>query len=1027
MVRPDFFVPLIFILAAVFYALLGLYAWRRRPAIAVSPFAWLMLSVSLWAFTYGLEIFLPTVEGKLFILNIEYIGTVGAPVFLYLFTLEYTGRSHLVTPRMLALLWTFPILTLLLVWTNPLHGFMWQNASLLSIGSLVLTYLEFHEGYWAFNIFALVVTSAASIQLVMDFLQHPGKLRPQISLVIVGILSSFAGVFVFLFGFSPIPGMDFSTILFLPGAVGLAWVTLQYRLSEVLSLEHLSVLKSMKDGVIVLNDRKRILYINPVSERLLGRTEDEVIGQPLQTVTVELHRRLEPFLTGEEFHVEIQAREGEEAQIFETAVTPIPAARRGAANLLISLHNITSRKEREAELNRRDAIMASISRAAERFLKESDWEHNISDVLQDLGMAADVSRIQFAQNSFDEKEGVLAGITFEWSAPGLKDLLGDPRFKNYSIVRSNARNWVDDLLKERPVQGVRSEVPPREKRILETMGSLSMAAIPIFVEGQWQATLIFHDCRHERRWTTNEMDAFQAAARIFGAAQMQALTEKKLIRRQKALTLLQEIVSVSLQAATVNEMADTVADRLAELIDANGCFLTLWDSAAQQTIPLAAYGSMKSTYPQLPIPTGEKTFTQSVLELERTLVIEDVENTPYASPVVTQCFPSKSILALPLIATNKKLGAVLVSFEEYHRFDEDEVRICEQAASLVALALEKFQAVEDAQRRAATSEILRKAGMAVTEKLELQKTANRILEQLKALVPYDSASVQLLEGDSLEIIGGHGWQNEAEVLGIRFALTGDNPNATVIASAKTLYLPDAAQDYRQFQSSPHDHIRSWLGIPLITQDRVIGLLAIDSFQADGFDEHQIRIASEFAGQASIALENARLFHETQTQALTDALTGIYNRRGLFQTGEFEFQRARRINRPFSILMFDIDHFKQINDTHGHGVGDEILRHLAQRCSRSSRSTDIVCRYGGEEFIILLPETNLEAARLIGERLRKSIMRETFQTDAGKLHIHISIGVTEAHKQDTLTSLIERADSALYQAKDGGRNRVITVE
>lgn len=1027
MVRPDFFVPLIFILAAVFYALLGLYAWRRRPAVAVSPFAWLMLSVSLWAFTYGLEIFLPTVEGKLFILNIEYIGIVGVPIFLYLFALEYTGKSHLMTIRMRIFLWVFPLLTLLLVWTNPLHGLMWQNASLLSIGSLVLLYLEFHEMFWAFNIFALVVTSAASILLIMDFIQRPGTLRAHISLVIVGILSSLVGVFVFLFGFSPIPGMDFSTILFLPGAVGLGWVTLQYRLSEILSLEHLSVLKNMKDGVIVLNDRKRILYINPVSERLLGRTEDEVIGQPLHTVTEELFQRLEPFLSGDEFHFEIQTGAGEEAQIFETAITPIPSARQESIDLLISLHDITLRKEKEEELNRRDSIMASISRAAERFLKESAWAQNIPEVLKDLGMAADVSRIQLIQNTFDEKEGILASMTVEWAAFGLEPQVDNPLFKNIAIETSNLGSWVKELSWEKPVQGLFNEVPANERALLRVMNSLSVAAVPIFVNGRWQASLLFHDCRRERRWTNNEMDAFQTAARIFGAAETQALTETQLIRRQKALTLLQEIVAVSLQAATVNEMAETVADRLAELIGANGCFLTQWDAASQQTIPLAAYGTLKNTYPQMPVPTGEKTFTQSVLELERTLVIEDVENTPYASPLVTQRFPSKSILALPLIASDKKLGAVLVSFEEYHRFDEEEIRVCEQAASLVALALEKFQAVEDAQRRAATAEILRKAGMAVTEKLEMRNTVNHILEQLRTIVPYDSASVQLLEGDSLEIVGGHGWDNESEVLNIRFPLQGDNPNAMVINSGSLLYLPDAAQKYPHFQNPPHDHIRSWLGIPLITKNKVIGLLAVDSFKIDGFNEEQIMITSEFASQVSISLENARRFHESQTQALTDALTGLYNRRGLFKTGEFEFQRARRINRPFSILMFDIDHFKKINDTYGHGTGDQILRHLAQRCSRSSRATDLVCRYGGEEFIILLPETNQEAARMIGERLRHSIMNETFPTDSGILHITISIGVTEASKKDTLNSLIERADSALYKAKNAGRNLVMTIE
>jgi diguanylate cyclase (GGDEF)-like protein len=153
------------------------------------------------------------------------------------------------------------------------------------------------------------------------------------------------------------------------------------------------------------------------------------------------------------------------------------------------------------------------------------------------------------------------------------------------------------------------------------------------------------------------------------------------------------------------------------------------------------------------------------------------------------------------------------------------------------------------------------------------------------------------------------------------------------------------------------------------------------------------------------------------------LTGVYNRRGLFQLGEFEFLRARRINRPFCVLMLDLDHFKRVNDHYGHATGDQTLRGLAERCRAVSRSVDMISRYGGEEFVIILPETNLESAWHVAERLRQSITKDPFPTDAGPLRITISIGVAEATKLDTLNTLIERADTALYEAKHAGRNCV----
>lgn len=127
------------------------------------------------------------------------------------------------------------------------------------------------------------------------------------------------------------------------------------------------------------------------------------------------------------------------------------------------------------------------------------------------------------------------------------------------------------------------------------------------------------------------------------------------------------------------------------------------------------------------------------------------------------------------------------------------------------------------------------------------------------------------------------------------------------------------------------------------------------------------------------------------------------------------------------MIFDIDHFKRINDHYGHKIGDQVLQKLAERCQKTSRTVDLISRYGGEEFVILLPETNLKSASRVAERLRQSIMNDSFPTDAGALRVTISLGVAEAKESDTLHTLIERADVALYKAKDAGRNRVMLDE
>jgi diguanylate cyclase (GGDEF)-like protein len=168
--------------------------------------------------------------------------------------------------------------------------------------------------------------------------------------------------------------------------------------------------------------------------------------------------------------------------------------------------------------------------------------------------------------------------------------------------------------------------------------------------------------------------------------------------------------------------------------------------------------------------------------------------------------------------------------------------------------------------------------------------------------------------------------------------------------------------------------------------------------------------------------------ELERLAITDELTGLYNRRHFFTLAEHEILVARTSAHFLSAMMIDIDYFKKINDTYGHATGDHVLRKMAQRCRENLRDTDIVGRYGGEEFAILLPRTDPETAMVIAERLRAETARAAIQTERGLINITISIGIAAAVQEYLdLTRLLERADDALYTAKRLGRNRVVLAE
>jgi diguanylate cyclase (GGDEF)-like protein len=158
-------------------------------------------------------------------------------------------------------------------------------------------------------------------------------------------------------------------------------------------------------------------------------------------------------------------------------------------------------------------------------------------------------------------------------------------------------------------------------------------------------------------------------------------------------------------------------------------------------------------------------------------------------------------------------------------------------------------------------------------------------------------------------------------------------------------------------------------------------------------------------------------------ATHDGLTGLYNRSHFLSLGEAEWERARRYERPLSMLMIDIDLFKLINDQHGHDVGDLVIREVAGACTASTRGADIVARLGGEEFAMLLPETQGADAQLLAERLRKTVADLCIVRQERAIAVTVSIGVSEARDLEALSALIKAADIALYEAKRGGRNRV----
>lgn len=258
---------------------------------------------------------------------------------------------------------------------------------------------------------------------------------------------------------------------------------------------------------------------------------------------------------------------------------------------------------------------------------------------------------------------------------------------------------------------------------------------------------------------------------------------------------------------------------------------------------------------------------------------------------------------------------------------------------------------------------------------------------------------------------------------VRLDLERETLLADVLAGSGPLTGPSAGEPppLRQLLGEP----RSFAVVPVRGQERATGVLVLGSEAPDGLGEAEVALAAAVASQGGLALEGARLLREVSRLAEVDDLTGLPNRRRLLTLGEQELAVAARYGRPLSVCLLDIDHFKEVNDTLGHAAGDEVLREVARRLASELRTPDLLGRYGGEEFLALLPET--PDARELAERLRAAVAARPVVSRAGTISVTVSAGVAARLPGDaSLPTLVERADAALYEAKRAGRNRVASA-
>ncbi len=403
------------------------------------------------------------------------------------------------------------------------------------------------------------------------------------------------------------------------------------------------------------------------------------------------------------------------------------------------------------------------------------------------------------------------------------------------------------------------------------------------------------------------------------------------------------------------------------------------------------------------------------------------ENRPYWVPDLTQRSQFledtqlvkgglRSVVRAPLWADDRVIGLCSLSSQEAGSFTLEDAELFADIARVVGLALEHARTHQELKERATQVEVMSQVALAANASLNLFTVAQALERELHKVLPFHMMRVALLEGD------GGTFHYVADSAGNVHPTRG-SALASLMENRQPLLQGDLRQEARftEDEAALKDGMRSCLRVPLEAGGKLVGALVLLHRVPGAYSDHHLEVAVQVGRQAALAVHNAQLFAEMEKLATTDPLTGLYNRRFFYNAWEEVSERAQNASAPLSLLMVDINNFKGYNDRYGHVAGDGLLREAAGILQEQVRATDVVARYGGDEFVVLMPDTSEHQARRVKERIERAVATRNALRSEDDAPLALDIGV-ESARGEALEHLLSRADAAMYRAKESAERR-----
>ncbi|MBI5208308.1 MAG: diguanylate cyclase [Candidatus Firestonebacteria bacterium] len=495
------------------------------------------------------------------------------------------------------------------------------------------------------------------------------------------------------------------------------------------------------------------------------------------------------------------------------------------------------------------------------------------------------------------------------------------------------------------------------------------------------------------------------------------------------LEIFNEMCELAKHMQNHQQIVKAIMDKLSKAVEYTAAVILILDEEEIITnivYPSTKYfldSSIKLICESLPQDIKERKSPENF----KKIIYEDIENTNYDREEFNEV---KSYYIIPLIIRDKTQGFLGITSGEENLFTKREEEILTIFANQSAILIDNAKLYSQTEQRIAEMSILHEVGKVLSSILNLDRLLNIIVERSAELSRATRVSIMLYDSEKEKFIIKISKGLPPEIIKDTVVHKNEGITGYVIDTKKSILVRDITKEepFSNLRNKKNYVTNSFMSFPLVIRYHAAGVLHVSNkINGATFDNEDFELLDTFIFQARAAIENSMLYGEMEQLAITDGLTHIYNHRYFQEQLAREIKRANRYKLNISVLMIDIDYFKQYNDKYGHPKGDQVLKKVALLVKKFVRNVDIVARYGGEEFIVIMPETDAQDSYDVAERIRKKIMSEKFPDSNKEIDekITISIGVASYSKNNEKTrdEIIEKADQSLYQAKKEGRNKV----